>query len=903
MRATPDIVYSETRIKYPHVRKAFLEKGHKADPAGRGRDEWVRLPWDKALPLVAGEIKRVRSEGGGKSILAGMYGWKSAGLFHNSRHAVRRLMHLGGGCQGYFGDYSTGAAQIIMPHVVGTIEVYDPQTAWPMVVEHSQLVVLWGCDAMLTLKNSWNIPDFGGYEGLRDLRDKGTRVISIDPVRTGTTKAINAEWIPIRQRTDVAMMLGIMHTLYTEKLHNVDFLKSYTTGWPEVEAYLTGKKDGTPKTADWASQLCGVPADRIRALARDMAKNRTMIMAGWGIQRQQHGEQAHWMTATLAAMLGQIGQPGGGFTAAYHYASAASPKAKGGNMTGLGAGTSTQPLPPTIPAARVFDCLMNPGKTIDVNGRKITYPDIKMIYWSGGNPFHHHQDINQLVKSWQKRPEVIIVQDPFWTPTAKMADIVLPATTPYERNDLEMGGDYSGATSSRCTRSSIRSASRATTSTSAPTSPVCSVTRTRSPRSATRCSGSSSSTRAPRPARARTASRCRRSTSSGSPATTSSSRCPRARSSGCASKSFRKDPLLNPLGTPSGLIELYSKNIEKMGYKDCGPHAAWYEPLDWHRSPDAKKYPLELISSHPNKRLHSQLSNAPSLRKQYAVADREPILIHPKDAAARGIKNGDVVRVFNGFGQILAGAVVTDDIVQGAVRVCEGAWYDPAEPGVAGTLCKNGCVNVLTRDIPTSSLAMGNCGQSGIVDVEAVQGHAAADDRLRAAEGRGRVSGAPGESSLSPGAPAAPQVALVTRRQSSGGGRRRGQAVACVVGVREAQHREVGAVRADQLHAHRQAAGVEAHGQAHDGAAEHRARHDDLHPAVVGVHAPAGDLRGPVHRLVERERPARSAARGSRRSRTGAAPPGTRPCASSTPRRRRARTVRARVRSPSVLPA
>jgi trimethylamine-N-oxide reductase (cytochrome c) len=281
IRATPEIVYSETRIKYPHVRRAFLEKGYKADPAGRGRDEWVRVPWDKALSLVAAEIKRVRSEAGGSSILGGLYGWKSAGLFHNSRHAVRRLMYLGGGCQGYFGDYSTGAAQIIMPHVVGTIEVYDPQTAWPMVVEHSQLVVLWGCDALLTLKNSWNIPDFGGYEGLRDLRDKGTRVIAIDPIRTGTAKALNAEWIPIRQRTDGAMLLGIMHTLQAEQLHDVEFLKSFTVGWPQVEDYLTGKKDSTPKSAEWASALCGVPAERIRQLARDMAKNRTMIMAGW----------------------------------------------------------------------------------------------------------------------------------------------------------------------------------------------------------------------------------------------------------------------------------------------------------------------------------------------------------------------------------------------------------------------------------------------------------------------------------------------------------------------------------------------------------------------------------------------------------------------------------------------
>ena len=722
IKGTPDIVYSETRIKYPHVRKAFLEKGYKADPAGRGRDEWVRVPWDKALQIVAGEIKRVRGEGGGKSILAGMYGWKSAGLFHNSRHAVRRLMHLGGGCQGYFGDYSTGAAQIIMPHVMGTIEVYDPQTAWPVVVEHSQLVVLLGCDALLTLKNSWNIPDFGGYEGLRDIRDKGTRVVAIDPVRTGTIKAINAEWVPIRQRTDVALLLGIMHTLHAENLHDADFLKSYTTGWPQVEEYLLGKKDGTAKTAEWASSTCGVPANQIKQLARDMKKNRTIIMAGWGIQRQQHGEQAHWMVATLAAMLGQIGLPGGGFTAAYHYASAASPKAKGGNMTGLGAGTSTQPLPPTIPAARVFDCMMNPGKTIDVNGRKITYGDIKMIYWSGGNPFHHHQDINQLVKSWQKRPEVVIIQDPFWTPTAKMADIVLPATTPYERNDLEMGGDYSGryifpmhkvidpVGESRndfdicADLAGLLGYKDAFTEKRDEMQWLKFVYESANP-------GARSNRVALPPFDIFW--------KSGDyvefPVTEAAKKWVRF-------ESFRKDPLLNPLGTPSGLIELYSKNIEKMNYKDCGPHAAWYEPLDWHKSPDASKYPLELISSHPNKRLHSQLSNAPSLRKQYAVADREPILIHPKDAAARGIKDGDVVRVFNSFGQILAGAVVTDDIVQGAVRVCEGAWYDPDQPGVAGALCKNGCVNVLTRDIPTSSLAMGNCGQSGIVQVEAFKG-------------------------------------------------------------------------------------------------------------------------------------------------------------------------------------
>ena len=99
--------------------------------------------------------------------------------------------------------------------------------------------------------------------------------------------------------------------------------------------------------------------------------------------------------------------------------------------------------------ARIADCLANPGKTIDFNGRKVTYPDIKLVYVAG-QPFHHHQDTNNLVKAWRK-PQTVIVHEPYWTATAKHADIVLPVTTSYERNDLEMGATTPSATSSRCT--------------------------------------------------------------------------------------------------------------------------------------------------------------------------------------------------------------------------------------------------------------------------------------------------------------------------------------------------------------------------------------------------------------------------------------------------------------------
>ena len=188
---------------------------------------------------------------------------------------------------------------------------------------------------------------------------------------------------------------------------------------------------------------------------------------------------------------------------------------------------------------------------------------------------------------------------------------------------------------------------------------------------------------------------------------------------------FREDPELNALGTPSGKFEIYSQRIAKMNYPDCGPFPRWYAPEEWSQSPKSKDFPLGLLSAHPPFRLHSQLSNT-SLRQKYAVADREPMLIHPADAAPRDIKSGDVVRLRSPHGAILAGAVVTENIAPGHVQIAEGGWYDPAEPGNPQSLCKYGCVNVLVDDLPTSQLADGNCGQSGIVQVEKLRGNAPA---------------------------------------------------------------------------------------------------------------------------------------------------------------------------------
>lgn len=720
-----DSVYSATRIKYPMVRREFLEKGADASRETRGAGDFVRVSWDQALELVVKELKRVEEKYGPAGTFAGSYGWKSPGKLHNCQNLLRRMMNLKGGFVNSSGDYSTGAAQIAMPHVVGTLEVYEQQTVWPVVVENTQLMVFWGADPVTTNQISWLISDHGAYEGLKALKEKGVKVVCIDPVRTATCDYFGAEWIAPVPQTDVAMLLGIAHTLYTEKLHDEKFLKAYTSGFDKFVPYLMGENDSTPKSAEWASAICGVPADLIKDLAHRFAQNRTMLAAGWSLQRQHHGEQVHWMVVTLAAMLGQIGLPGGGFGFSYHYASGGAPASNAPALSGIsdggkaveGAAWLTASGAASIPVARIVDMLMNPGKEFDFNGKTEKYPDVKLAYWVGGNPFVHHQDRNRMVQAW-KNLETFIVQDFQWTPTARHADIVLPATTAYERNDIETVGDY---------------ASRAIMAMKKVIDPVFEARtdydifadiakRLGKEKEFTEDKAEMDWIKsfyedAQKQAQAKSIDMPDFDTfwKDGVvefPVTDGASFVRHAK--------FREDPLLNPLGTPSGLIEIYSKNIEKMNYDDCPPHPTWMEPVERLGGPNTQ-YPMHIDTAHPNGRLHSQLCGT-KLRETYQIAGHEPCLINTEDAAKRGINDGDVVRVFNDRGQILAGAKVTDAIRPGVLRVNEGGWYDPLEPGKPGSLDRYGDANVLTVDIGTSKLGQGNCGHTAVGDVEKYAG-------------------------------------------------------------------------------------------------------------------------------------------------------------------------------------
>ncbi|RBP10129.1 biotin/methionine sulfoxide reductase [Pseudocitrobacter faecalis] len=720
--AVRDQVHSKTRVRYPMVRKGYLASP--ASPQGvRGQDEFVRVSWNEALDLIHAQHKRIRETYGPSSIFAGSYGWRSNGVLHKAATLLQRYMSLAGGYTGHLGDYSTGAAQAIMPHVVGGNEVYQQQTSWPLVLEHTDVVVLWSANPLNTLKIAWNASDEQGIPYFEQLRNSGKRLICIDPMRSETVDFFGEtmEWIAPHMGTDVAMMLGIAHTLVENDWHDVEFLQRCTTGYARFEAYLLGNSDGQPKTAEWASAICGVSAAKIRELAKLFHENTTMLMAGWGMQRQQFGEQKHWMVVTLAAMLGQIGTPGGGFGLSYHFANGGNPTRRAAVLASMqGAVKGGADAVDKIPVARIVEALENPGAPYQHNGMDRHFPDIRFVWWAGGANFTHHQDTNRLIRAWQ-RPELVVISECNWTAAARHADIVLPATTSFERNDLTMTGDYSNQHLVPMKRVVMPQGEArddfevfAELSERWETGGRERFTEGKSDLQWLETfyqiaseRGASQQVTLPLFAEFWQANQL--------------IEMPTSEQNGQFVRfaAFRADPQANPLKTPSGKIEIYSERIASFNYADCPPHPMWLAPDEWHGNAEPQQ--LQLLSAHPAHRLHSQLNHT-SLRERYAVAGREPLTLHPQDARARNIQDGDLVRVWNHRGQVLAGAVVSDGIKPGVICLHEGAWPDLDLQ--AGGICKNGAVNVLTKDLPSSKLGNGCAGNTALAWVEKYRGPA-----------------------------------------------------------------------------------------------------------------------------------------------------------------------------------
>ena len=507
------------------------------------------------------------------------------------------------------------------------------------------------------------------------------------------------------------MILALCHVLYTEKLYDREFLDRCTVGFDRFAPSLADK------TPEWAEKITGISAVRIRALAREMAATRTTVNINWSLQRSHHGEQPFWALVTLACMLGQIGLPGGGFGASYGPTNSMGSGAP--LLSGPTLSQGTNAVPDFIPVARFTDMLLNPGGRVPYNGRDLTYPDIRLIYWAGGNPFHHHQDLNRLRVAWQK-PETIIFNEQFWTPAAKMADIVLPATTGLERNDIGYARREPFLIAMKKAREPIGEARDDYWIFSEITRRLGAADVYTEGRDEMQWlvhmyeEGRQKSARmgVPLPA-------FQEFWEAGI------AKVPGENTEPVMLAKFRADPATNPLKTPSGRIEIFSEKIASFGYDDCPGHATWMEPIEWLGSRKAERYPLHMLSDQPADKLHSQLDHSPHA-KATKVKGRQPVTLHPEDAAARGISEGDLLRVFNDRGACLASAQLTDRIRRGVVRLSTGAWFDPEDSGSNTPLEKHGNPNALTLDIGASKLSQGCIAQTCLVEIERFDGVAPA---------------------------------------------------------------------------------------------------------------------------------------------------------------------------------
>ncbi|MEE3098335.1 MAG: molybdopterin-dependent oxidoreductase [Pseudomonadota bacterium] len=710
--AWPEAAHAAHRVARPSVRRGWLkraEKNGRIVPQGvRGEDAYVELPWDEALDLAAGELARVRREHGASSIFGGSYGWSSAGRLHHAQGLTRRFMWALGGATGQVTNYSYGAGMTLLPHILGSNEaVMGMGTDWRQIAEHCDLLVAIGG---LNAKN-WRVQSggfgqhsFGRVAALLD--SAPVRVVNVSPLRSDT-EGVAAEWLPIRPGADAALILALAWVVQDRGAEDAAFLASHVEGYAPFRAYLRGETDGAPKTPAWAAELTGIPAAEIAALADSMIGKRVMLTATWSIQRADHGEQPYWALIALASMLGQVGLPGGGVFFGY------------GSMGGIGGARYRTPLPGLpvpvregdfrIPVARVADLLLNPGEVLHYDGVATPYPDIRLVYWAGGNPFHHHQDLNRLRRAFQ-RPETVIVHEPWWTPTARHADIVFPATIPLERDDI-------GGTS----RDGY----------------ILSMERAVPPHGEARDDFAIYSALADRLGAGELFHEgldaqgwlrrlfdeiCSELSWRGvNPPDFDEFRAqgwfrlPEPAERHDLMADFRADPVGKPLRTPSGKIEVFSSTIAGFGYADCPGHPVWIPPHEWAGS--AGTYPLHLLSNQPKDKLHSQLDGFGPAQESKR-AGRGELLMHPEDAAARGLTDGDVVRVFNDRGACLAGLRASDGILRGVTRLPTGAWFDP-DLGDPAAPERHGNPNVLTRDQGTSRLGQGCSAQSCLVEVEA----------------------------------------------------------------------------------------------------------------------------------------------------------------------------------------
>lgn len=673
-RAYRQRVYAPDRLKYPMIRCGK-----------RGEGLFKRISWDEALETVASEMKRIKKIYGNDSILHVSYSGNTGTLLH-SQLAVVRLLTMFGGFTPTWGSASFWGGLVASEMTYGTLITGHTRDDLP----NARLIIMWGWNPAETIQ----ITTTSNF--LIRAKEKGVKIVAIDPRFTDSAAAFGSQWIPIRPGTDTAMLLAMAYVIINENLHDWKFLNAHTTGFEIFNDYVMGVNDGVQKTPGWAEDITGVPAETTAQLAREYATMKPAKLQTLGAPgRTAFGEQFHRAAATLAALTGNIGIYGGepaGFGLApvglQPLASAA--LLHGGKPGNLPEGTAPKK---GVHITKVWDAI--------INGTAGGYPaDFKMVYTTNGNPVNQFMNTNKAVQALQKL-EFMVVHEQFMTATARFADIVLPVNTFLERNDIVRpwhAGPY------------IIYAHKAINSYYESKSDF-QICNELAPRLGIR--GYSDKTE---DEWLRLAWKSAEDFTATKPLVSYD----HLKQTGVYKISLKQpaiafreeliDPANYPFPTPSGKIEIYSQRLADMNNPKLPPIPAYIESWEGRNDPLALKYPLQLISTHFKRRIHSQMDNIPWLR------DLEPqtVWINTVDARQRDINSGDAVKVFNDRGTLILPAKVTERIMPGVVSIDQGAWFKPDENGID----RGGCVNVLLKDEHSPAGAF--CSNTCLVEVQKI---------------------------------------------------------------------------------------------------------------------------------------------------------------------------------------
>lgn len=700
-------IYNPDRLKYPMKRVGK-----------RGEGEFKRISWEEAYDSIADSLKKTISKYGNEAVYlnygTGTLGGTITTSWPPANTAIARLMNCLGGYLNHYHDYSAANIEGAYPFHYGSPWV--PGNSFDDAV-NSKLVVLWGNNPHETRMS-------GGGELFVTQKAKklsDVKVIVVDPRYTDTAVTIADEWVPLRPGTDTALIAAMAHVMISENLHDQAFLDKYCVGFDDAhlpkgakpgssyKAYVMGHgPDGTPKTPAWAAKITGVPAATIVRLAREIAQAKPcMISQGWGPQRHANGENTARAIFTLAAMTGNIGISGGGTggrEGAYSLALAGFP-------------TLTNPIQTAISVYGWTDAIeRGPQMTATADGvrgkDKLDVP-IKFIWNYASNALvNQHGDTNRTTKLLQDESlcEMVVVIDNQMTVSARYADILLPDVTNAEQADLAPGGSAGNLGYIIFADQVIEPLFECKT-----IYEMCSEIAKRTGVEQKFTEGKSQEQWL------REIVAASQQTEPDLPGFEELRKLgiwKKANPDGhvIPLKEFREDPVANPLGTPSGKIEIYSASIEKLSRTWKLPEGDKLTPVPeyfatWEGAEDPlrEKYPLQCIGHHYKARTHSSYGNVAWLR----AAHPQEIWINTGDAKARGIKNGDRVHVFNDRGRVEIIAKATPRIAPGVVSVPQGAWYAPSADGVD----TGGCVNTLTSWRPTP-LAKGNAQHTVLVQVE-----------------------------------------------------------------------------------------------------------------------------------------------------------------------------------------